>query len=69
MKKFLLWLQIRSLEITADNRALVSNYIKDPVVASDMKMRQANLLVEITRLKAEYRKMTRGGGLQSWRSA
>jgi len=66
MKKFLLWLQIRSLEITADNRALVSNYIKDPVVASDMKMRQANLLVEITRLKAEYRKMTRGSGVRAW---
>jgi len=66
MKKFLLWLQIRSLEITADNRALVSNYIKDPVVASDMKMRQANLLVEITRLKAEYRKLARGSGVKAW---
>lgn len=69
MKKTLLWLQIRSLETTADGREKVMKMVTDPDKLADMKLRQANLLLEITNLKAELRKVVRGAGTQAWRAA
>ena len=63
----LLWLtiQIRCLEATADGRTQVLALVADPAARERMLLAQANLLLEITRLKREYRRVVRGGGLTS----
>ena len=63
----LLWLtiQIRCLEATADGRTQVLALVADPASRERMLLAQANLLLEITRLKREYRRVVRGGGLTS----
>ena len=39
--------------------------VADPAAREGMLLAQANLLLEITRLKREYRRAVRGGGLTS----
>lgn len=58
-----LYLTIRCLEATADGRTQVLRLVADPAAREGMLPAQANLLLEITRLKAEYRRAVRGGGL------
>ena len=58
-----LYLTIRCLEATADGRTQVLALVADPAAREGMLLAQANLLLEITRLKREYRRVVRGGGL------
>lgn len=58
-----LYLTIRCLEATADGRTQVLGLVADPATRESMLLAQANLLLEIARLKAEYRRVVRGGGL------
>lgn len=60
-----LYLTIRCLEATADGRTQVLALVADPAARERMLLAQANLLLEITRLKREYRRVVRGGGLTS----
>ena len=60
-----LYLTIRCLEATADGRTLVLAMVADPAAREGMLLAQANLLLEIARLKQEYRRVVRGGGLTS----
>lgn len=60
-----LYLTIRYLEATADGRARVLALVADPAARERMLPAQADLLLEITRLKREYRRVARGGGLTS----
>lgn len=61
------WLHmtIRCLEATADGRTQVLALVADPAARERMLLAQANLLLEITRLKREYRRLVRGKGLTS----
>ena len=58
-----LYLTIRCLEATADGRTQVLALVADPAAREKMLLAQANLLLEITLLKREYRRVVRGGGL------
>jgi hypothetical protein len=66
MYRLFLWFKIRSLEITADNRTKLLCLVADEAKRVDMKIMQANLLAEITALKAEYRRLVRGNGIKAW---
>ena len=56
----LMWLtiQIRCLEATADGRTQVLKMVADRPTRSAMLLAQATLLLEITRLKREYRRLS-----------
>lgn len=60
-----LYFTIRCLEATADGRTQALALVADPVARGRMLLAQANLLLEITRLKREYRRLVRGKGLTS----
>lgn len=64
MYRMFLWFKIRSLEITADSRDRLMYWVDDESTRANMKLAQANLLMEITALKAEYRRLVRGDGLK-----
>ena len=64
-RRLLLAIRIRCLDATADGRTQVLALVADPVARGRMLLAQANLLLEITRLKREYRRLVRGGGLTS----
>lgn len=66
MKRLFLRFKIRSLEITADNRTKLLFLVSDEEKRAGMKIMQANLLAEITALKAEYRRLVRGDGIKAW---
>ena len=66
MYRLFLWFKIRSLEITADNRTALMCLVTDEATRANMKLAQANLLMEITALKAKYRRMQRGNGIKAW---
>ena len=68
MKRLFLRFKIRSLEITADNRTKLLFLVSDEEKRVGMKIMQANLLAEITALKAEYRRLVRGDGIKAWRA-
>lgn len=55
-----LYLTIRCLEATADGRAQVMGLVADKDVRGNMLLAQASLLLQITLLKAEYRRACRG---------
>ena len=63
IRRLLLAIHIRCLEATADGRTQVLALVADPATRERMLLAQANLLLEITRLKREYRRVVRGGGL------
>ena len=63
IRRWWLYLTIRCLEATADGRTQVLALVADPAAREGMLLAQANLLLEITRLKREYRRVVRGGGL------
>ena len=65
MKRLFLRFKIRSLEITADNRTKLLFLESDEEKRVGMKIMQANLLAEITALKAEYRRLVRGDGIKA----
>lgn len=65
MKRLFLRFKIRSLEITADNRTKLLFLVSDEEKRVGMKIMQANLLAEITALKAEYRRLVRGDGIKA----
>ena len=65
LSRLLLAVRIRCLEATADGRTQVLGLVADPATRESMLLAQANLLLEIARLKAEYRRVVRGGGLTS----
>ena len=65
IRRLLLAIRIRCLEATADGRTQVLALVADPATREKMLLAQANLLLEITRLKREYRRVVRGGGLTS----
>lgn len=65
MKRLFLRFKIRSLEITADNRTKLLFLVSDEEKRAGMKIMQANLLAEITALKAEYRRLVRGDGIKA----
>ena len=56
----LVWLtiQIRCLEATADGRTQVLKMVADRPTRGAMLLAQATLLLEITRLKREYRRLS-----------
>ena len=56
----LVWLtiQIRCLEATADGRTQVLKLVADRPTRGAMLLAQATLLLEITRLKREYRRLS-----------
>lgn len=58
-----LYLTIRCLEATADGRTQCLRLVADPAAREGMLLAQANLLLEITRLKQEYRRLVHGSGL------
>ena len=66
MKRLFLRFKIRSLEITADNRTKLLFLVSDEEKREGMKIMQANLLAEITALKAEYRRLVRGDGIKAF---
>lgn len=65
IRRVWLYLTIRYLEATADGRARGLALVADPAARGRMLLAQANLLLEITRLKREYRRVVRGGGRTS----
>jgi len=69
LRKVALWLQIRSLEITAHGQVMALSMMTSVPDWQHLKIAHADLLAEISRLKAEYRKLQRGTGLKAWRSA
>ena len=65
IRRLLLAVHIRCLEATADGRTQVQALVADPAARERMLLAQANLLLEITRLKREGGRGVRGGGLTS----
>jgi hypothetical protein len=64
----LLWLQIRSLEVTAHGQEMAMGAVISIPDWQHIKCRHAELLAEISRLKSEYRRIQRGDGLRAWRA-
>lgn len=65
IKLFWLWVQIRALEAFAQGQQDTLALVADGETRHRMKMRHANVLTEITRLKAERRKIQRGSGISA----
>lgn len=65
MKTIMLWLQIRALEATAQGQADVLHLVTGEQ-RERVKWAHMNTLAEITRLKAEYRRIRRGAGVRAW---
>jgi hypothetical protein len=63
-----LWLQIRSLEITAHGQEMAMGMVSSIPDWQHIKIVHADLLTEISVLKAEYRRIKRGNGLSAWRA-
>lgn len=64
LKLAVLWLQIRAMEAHADGQTRLLALVADIHTRHRMKMAHVNLLNEITRTKAEYRRIKRGAGIQ-----
>lgn len=61
------WFQIRSLEIFLDGQAQALALVADGKVRSDIQIARANAMLELTRLKKEYRRMKHGSGITALR--
>lgn len=65
IKLFFLWLQIRALEAFAQGQQDTLAMVADDSTRQRMKWQHMNTLAEITRLKAERRRIKRGDGIKA----
>ena len=65
LKLAVMWLQIRALQINADGQVKCLAIVSDRERYAAMKISNETTLAEITRLKAEYRRIKRGHGIRA----
>lgn len=66
MAKIILWFQIRALEASAQGQVDVLRMPLAEEYRGKVFKSHMNTLAEITRLKAEYRRIKRGNGVRAW---
>ena len=65
LERIALMFQIRSLEIFLDGQAKALALVVDGKVRSDIQIARANAMLELTRLKAKYRRIKHADGISA----